>query len=220
MDGVSSTRDPTVPAFPTPEGSSVYPLHTWRSPPSEEKSAKFWLQPPETAVSQSRDNANSLRECVNGPDVSREGHFDVHRVRHNPDTPLRSRQDSQDCPFRITSCDMEIEESDSSQEYGVQLHDPCLLEYVGTPESARSLSRDPEYWVEHMGREKTLSAALQLQHDAGLILSNVQILQQLVTASHGASANGMGASVAISRFRHRQCGTHYRPAELSEQLIT
>ena len=33
-----------------------------------------------------------------------------------------------------------------------------------------------------MGRVKALSAALQLQHDAGLILSNVQVLQQLVTA--------------------------------------
>ena len=55
------------------------------------------------------------------------------------------------------------------------------------------LSRDPEYWVEHMGREKTLSAVLQVQHDAGLILSYVQILQQLVTALHGASANVMGA---------------------------
>ena len=82
---------------------------------------------------------------------------------------------------------------DSSQEYGVQLHDPRLLEYVGAPESARLLSHDPEYWVEHMGREKTLSAALQLQHDAGLILSYIHILQQLVTALHGASANVMGA---------------------------
>ena len=62
VDGVSSTRDLTVPAFPTPEGRSVFPLHTWRSPPSEEKSTKFRLQPPETAVSQSRDNVNSLRE--------------------------------------------------------------------------------------------------------------------------------------------------------------
>ena len=89
---------------------------------------------------------------MNGPDVSREGPFDVHRVMHHPDTPLRSRQDGQGCPFRITSYDLEIEESGSSQEYGVQLHDPCLLEYVGAPESARLLSRDPEYWVEHMGR--------------------------------------------------------------------
>ena len=44
-----------------------------------------------------------------------------------------------------------------------------------------------------MGREKTLSAALQLQHDAGLILSNVQVLQQLVTALNGASSGVMRA---------------------------
>ena len=75
----------------------------------------------------------------------------------------------------------------------MQLHDPCLLEYVGAPESARLLSRSAEYWVQHMGREKTLSAALQLHHDAGLISSNVQVLQQLVTALHGGSANVMGA---------------------------
>ena len=64
---------------------------------------------------------------------------------------------------------------------------------MGAPESARLLSRSPEYWVQHMGRGKTLSAALQLQHDAGLILSNVQVLQQLVTVLHGVSANVMGA---------------------------
>ena len=125
---------------------------------------------------QSENNANKLRESASGPD-----------------TPLRSRQDGQGCPFRITSYDMKIEDSGFSPEYGVQLHDPRFLEYVGAPESARLLSRDPEYWVEHMGREKTISAALQLQHDAGLILSNVQILQQLVTALHGASANVMRA---------------------------
>ena len=56
-----------------------------------------------------------------------------------------------------------------------------LLEYVGAPESARLTSRSPEYWVHYMGREKALSAALHLQHNAGLILSNVQVLQQLVT---------------------------------------
>ena len=55
------------------------------------------------------------------------------------------------------------------------------------------LSRSPEYWVHHMGREKTLWAALQLQHDAGLILSNVQVLQQLMTALNRTSSNVMWA---------------------------
>ena len=33
-----------------------------------------------------------------------------------------------------------------------------------------------------MGGEKTLAAVLQLQHDAGLILSNIQVLGQFVTS--------------------------------------
>ena len=44
------------------------------------------------------------------------------------------------------------------------------------------MSCSPEYWVYHMGVENALSAALQLQHDAGLVLSNIQVLQQLVTS--------------------------------------
>ena len=50
-----------------------------------------------------------------------------------------------------------------------------------------------DYWVQNMGREKTLSATLQLQHDAGLILSNVQVLHQLVTALNWASSDVMQA---------------------------
>ena len=61
-----------------------------------------------------------------------------------------------------------------------------------------------------MGRKKTLSAALQLEHDAGLILSNVQILQQLVTALHGSSANVMGAVRGHQPFP-RQAMRHVLP---------
>ena len=90
----------------------------------------------------------------------------------------------------MTSYDEEQSGPDLTPAYGVQLHDPRLLEYLGAPESARLLTRSPEYWVHHMGREKTLSAALQLQHDAGLILSNVQVLQ-LVTALNRTSSDVM-----------------------------
>ena len=91
----------------------------------------------------------------------------------------------------MTPYDEEHSGPDFTPAYGVQLHDPRLLEYVGAPESAHLLSRSPEYWVHHMGREKTLSASLQLQHDAGLILSNVQVLQQLVTALNRTSSDVM-----------------------------
>ena len=139
------------------------------------------------------DELDTLRERVHVPDLSREDLFDIYRDRLQSDAPPRLCQDSHGCPFRITSYDLEIDGSGLSPEYGVKLHDQRLLEYVGAPGSAHLLNRSPEYWVQHMGRGKTLSAALQLQHDAGLILSNVQVLQQLVTALHGASANVMGA---------------------------
>ena len=91
----------------------------------------------------------------------------------------------------MTSYDVESDGPNFAPEHGVQLHDPRLLEYVGAPESARLTSCSPEYWVHHMGREKALSAALQLQHDAGLILSNVQVLQQLVTSLNRTSSDVM-----------------------------
>ena len=91
------------------------------------------------------------------------------------------------------SYDEEHSGPDFTPAYGVQLHDLRLLEYVGAPESASLLSRSPEYWLHHMGRDmgRTLSPALQLQHDTGLILLNVQVLQQLVTALNRTSSEVM-----------------------------
>ena len=120
------------------------------------------------------------------PDMTdrlREGPFDAHYDRHgSPTSPQLVHSGTQDCLFHMTSYDAESDGPNFSLEHGVQLNDPWFLEYVGAPESARLMSRSPEYWVHHMGVENALSAALQLQHDAGLVLSNVQVLQQLVTS--------------------------------------
>ena len=117
-------------------------------------------------------------------DRSREGPFDIHQDHsRSVASPWLLHL------FRMTSYDVESDGPNFAPEHGVQLHDPRLLEYVGAPESARLTSRSPEYWVHHMGREKALSAALQLQHDAGLILSNVQVLQQLVTSLNRTSSD-------------------------------
>ena len=110
------------------------------------------------------------------PDLSREGPFDVHQVTTESGASPRVLDSLPGCQYRMTSYDVANDRSDFSPAYGIHLHDPRLLEYVGAPESARLLSQTPEYWLHHMGREKTLAAALQLQHDAGLIMSNIQVL--------------------------------------------
>ena len=103
------------------------------------------------------------------PDITdrpREGPFYFHHNRQRSATSPQLLQETQGCLFRMTSYDVESDRPNFSPEQGVQLNDPRFLEYVGAPESARLMSRSPEYWVHHMGRENALSAALQLQNDA------------------------------------------------------
>ena len=100
------------------------------------------------------------------PDLSREGPFDVHHVASESSASPRVLDSLSGCQYRMTSYDAVNDRSDFSPAYGIHLHDPRLL----------------EYWLHHMGREKTLAAALQLQHDAGLIMSNIQVLGQFVTS--------------------------------------
>ena len=124
------------------------------------------------------------------PDLSLEGPFDVHQDRPVSGASPRVLDGMRGCPCHMTSYDPDSGGPDFSPAYGIQLHDPRLFEYAGAPESARLLSRSPEYWLHHLGHEKTLAAALQLQHDAGLILSNVQVLQQFVTSLNRTSSFG------------------------------
>ena len=96
------------------------------------------------------------------PDLSREGPFDV--LQDLPDSGASPRvlDGVRGCQYRMTSYDEEHGGSDFMPAYGIQLHDPRLLEYMGAPESTWLLSCSPEYWLHHLGHEKTLSAALQI----------------------------------------------------------
>ena len=116
------------------------------------------------------------------PDLSREGPFDVHHHASESGASPRVLDSLPGCQYMMTSYDEENSRSDFSPAYGIHLHNPRLLEYVGAPESARLLSGTPEYWLHIMGRERTLAAALQLQLDMGLIMSNIQVLGQFVTS--------------------------------------
>ena len=113
------------------------------------------------------------------PDLSREGPFDVHQDALESGATLQVLDSLPGCQYRMTSYDDDVDRSGLSPAYGLHLHDPRLLDYVGAPESARLLGRSPQYWLHLMGRDRIMSAALQLQHDVGLILSNLQVLTSL-----------------------------------------
>ena len=65
--------------------------------------------------------------------------------------------------------------ADMDPVYGIQLYHPRFLEFIGAPEWATG------HWVQTMDQEDAVAAALQLQHDAGLMTSNLQVLGQFVT---------------------------------------
>ena len=94
------------------------------------------------------------------------------------------------CPYRMTSYDR-AEVADVDPAYGLQLHHSRLLEYVGAP---------PGHWVRTMEREEAVMAALQLHHDVGLIMSNLQVLGQLVTSLNRMSSEVMRLAFSQEMF--------------------
>ena len=143
------------------------------------------------------------------PDLSREGPFDVHQNRSASGASPRVLDGMRGCQYCMTSYNEEYGGPDFSPAYGIQLHDPRLLEYVSAPESARLLSRSPAYWLHHLGHEKTLAATLQLQHYTGLILSNVQVLQQFMTSLNRTSSEVMQVAFGREPF----------PADAMQQVV-
>ena len=87
------------------------------------------------------------------------------------------------CPYRFTSY-RDYEHSFVDTPFGVQVHHPQLLEWVGAPESARLLGRAPAQLLKFMSRQQTMHAALQLQHDANLMSSNLNVMQQYAISLH------------------------------------
>ena len=118
-------------------------------------------------------------------DISREGPFDASPM-DTADGPLISTG-LPGCPYRITSY-TGTALSDADETYGLQLHHPRFLEFFGAPESARLLNHSPSFWVDRLGEECAMAAAVNLQRDAGLMMSNLQILAQFVTALHRMSS--------------------------------
>ena len=129
-------------------------------------------------------------------DATREGPFDaVTSPMDMEDSPLVTTS-LPGCPYQITSYSGPAI-ADMNPAFGLQLHHPRFLKFIGAPESARLLYHSPAFWVDRLGEECAMAAAVNLQRDAGLMLSNLQILSQFVT-----SLQRMSSEV----YRYRPCG--------------
>ena len=127
-------------------------------------------------------------------DIVREGPFDVDTTpMDTEDSPLINAS-MPGCPYRMTSY-TGTATVDADTRYGLQLHHPRFLEFIGAPESARLLNQSPSFWVDRLGQESAMAAAVNLQRDAGFMMSNLQILGQFVTSLHRMSAEMLSIGV-------------------------
>ena len=103
------------------------------------------------------------------------------------------------CPYRFFGSGG-LPFSDGNLVYGLQLHHPRFLEFVGAPVSARLLDCSSTFWVDQLAKDKALAAAITLQRDAGVMLSNLQIMSQFATALHRMSFSMMALGIVQSLF--------------------
>ena len=127
-------------------------------------------------------------------DATREGLFEaIASQMDTEDSPLVT-MGLPGCPYRITSYAGPAL-ADMNPAFGLQLHHPRFLEFIGAPESARLLYHSPSFWVDQLGEECAMAAAVNLQRDADLMLSNLQILSQFVTSLHRMSSEMMSIGI-------------------------
>ena len=100
------------------------------------------------------------------------------------------------CPYWITSYTGPAV-ADTNPAFGMQFHHPRFLEFIGAPESARLLYHSPAFWVQRLGEEDALAAAVNLQRDAGIMLSNLQILSQFVTSLYRMSSETLAMGSVV-----------------------
>ena len=94
-------------------------------------------------------------------DIAREGPFDAYDYpMDTEDSPLVTTG-LPGCPYRITSYNGPAI-SDMNPAFGLQLHRPRFLEFIGAPESARLLYHSPTFWVDQLGKENAMAAAVNL----------------------------------------------------------
>ena len=81
------------------------------------------------------------------------------------------------CAFRNTSfCVSDYAEPVG--EYGLLLNHPRFVEWIRVPQSAGLLELSGKQWVDKLSRDQAVTAAVHMQHDVGLMQTNVDVLDQ------------------------------------------
>ena len=112
-------------------------------------------------------------------------------ARKGPFLPERSSSSlrclGDGCAFRNTTY-RPSDYATPTGEFGVPLHHPRFLEWIGVPESASLLEMGPGMWLHSLSRDQAMDAALQLHRDVCLMTTNLDVLDQYVLCLQGTAS--------------------------------
>ena len=113
--------------------------------------------------------------------LAREGPFLAER---SPDS-IRSL--GAGCAFRNTTY-RSSDYTAPSGEFGLPMHHPRFLEWIGVPQSYSLLEMGAGRWLDILSRDQAMAAAVQLQRDVGLMQTNLEVLDQYTLSLQGTAS--------------------------------
>ena len=75
-----------------------------------------------------------------------------------------------------------------SGEFGIPLHHPRFLEWIGVPESAGVLEMGPWRWLHLLTRDQAMASAIQLHRDVCFMATNLDDLDQYALSLQGTAS--------------------------------
>ena len=97
---------------------------------------------------------------------------------------------------RGVSCNDDDSRTDLDTAAGALLHDPHMKNSTRMTVWSRLFSRTPQYWLEHMGRERTVEAALRLHCDGSRIQTNIHDMNQFLAGLYEAASEVLRESLS------------------------
>ena len=99
------------------------------------------------------------------------------------------------CAFRNTTY-RASDYAEPAGEYGL----PRFLEWIRVPQSAGLLELSSRQWVDRLSRGEAVTAAVHLQHDVGLMQTNVDVLDQYALSLQKAASRIIDICLGPSKY--------------------
>ena len=94
-------------------------------------------------------------------------------------------------------------------DYGLPLHHPRFIEWIGVPQSTRLFEISGAQWVDKLSRDQAVAAAVHLQRDVGLMQTNVDVLDQYALSLQKTASRMIDLCLGSRGFSGGRCGGGY-----------